>query len=119
MEMTAVMKTVRWGASACVAALALALNCGVASAQLQKTPDTKTEAPPKKKAAPIKTKSACAGLDETACGGNATCQWVAASTTKKGKEVKAYCRTAPKAKAKPKPTAKKAATKAAEEPKKN
>ncbi|MDX2156716.1 MAG: hypothetical protein SFW09_09415 [Hyphomicrobiaceae bacterium] len=107
MEMTAVMKTVRWGASACVAALALALNCGVASAQLQKAPETKAE-PAKKEAAkpatPAKKAAApkCNDLkEEAACGAGPGCQWVAASKTKAGKEIKAYCRTAPKAKAKP------------------
>ena len=110
MEMTAVMKTVRWGASACVAALALALNCGVASAQLQKAPDTKTEAP-------AKPKSVCKGLDETACGADTSCKWIAASKTKKGKDISAYCRKAPKGKAKS--AVKKAAAPKADATKKN
>ncbi|MDP1907951.1 MAG: hypothetical protein Q8K85_06595 [Hyphomicrobium sp.] len=98
------MKIVRWGAGACVAAVALALNCGVASAQLQKAPDTKQTAPAKKAepakkaAAPAKPK--CNALKEQAlCGAADGCQWVAAAKAKTGKEIKAYCRTAPKAKA--------------------
>lgn len=111
MEMTAVMKTVRLGASACVAALALALTCGVASAQ-QKAPEAKKAEPAKKAAAPAKPK--CNDLkEEAACGADTTCQWVAASKTKAGKEIKAYCRTAPKAKAKaPEKKAEPAKTKA-------
>ncbi len=116
MEMTAVMKTVRLGASACVAALALALTCGVASAQLQKAPETKkaepaTKADPAKKAEPAAksgeakkapAKVVCAGTpDETACTAKgAECQWIAAAKTKAGADIKAYCRTAPKIKAK-------------------
>ena len=103
MEMTAVKTSVRLGLGACVAALALALNFGVASAQTQKAPagEAKKAAPaapkttPAKKAA--KAKSACAGIDESACGDNSACQWVKASKTKAGKEIKAYCRTKPKA----------------------
>jgi len=98
-----VIKTVRWGASACVAALALALNCGVASAQQQKAPEAPKTAPAKKAPAPVAKKAAapaCKTLkDEAACKGGTNCQWVAASKTKLGKEIKAYCRTAPKAKA--------------------
>ena len=86
-EMTAVIKTVRLGASACVAALALALTCGVASAQLQKAPETKKVEPAAKAAEPAKkvepaakpaeavkkpvAKVVCAGTpDETACKAN-------------------------------------------------
>jgi hypothetical protein len=97
MEMTAVIKIVRWGTGACVAALALALSCGVASAQ-QKAPETKKAEPVKKAAA----KPKCNTLkEEAACGAGDGCQWVAASKSKAGKEIKAYCRTAPKTKAKP------------------
>jgi hypothetical protein len=115
MEMTAVIKIVRWGTGACVAALALALSCGVVSAQ-QKAPDAK-KAEPAKKAVPAKP--ACKTLkDEAACKGDATCQWVAASKTKAGKEIKAYCRTAPKPKAEPaKPAAPKAPAAKAPAPK--
>ena len=108
------MKTVRLGASACVAALALALTCGVASAQLQKAPETKKVEPAAKAAEPAKkavetvkkatppAKVVCAGTpDETACTAKgAECQWIAAAKTKAGKDIKAYCRTAPKVKAK-------------------
>ncbi len=121
-------KTIRWGMGACVAALALALNSGVASAQ-QKAPEApaKTEAkkvePPKdaakkvdavKKAEPAKdakapaakkpvpAKSACAGIDEPACGLNAECMWVKEVVTKAGQKRKAHCQkkpTPPKSKA--------------------
>lgn len=103
MEMTAVMKTVRWSASASMVALALALNCGVASAQQQKAPESAKTAPAKK-ATPEAKKAApaCNSLKvEAACSVAPGCQWIAASKTKAGKEVKAYCRTASKAKAKP------------------
>jgi hypothetical protein len=124
-----VIKTVRWGASACVAALALALNCGVASAQQQKAPEAPKTAPVKKAPAPVAKKEAAAApkkaaapackalKDETACTGGTNCQWVAASKTKAGKEIKAYCRTAPKAKAPAAKAPAKAAAPKAEAPK--
>ena len=108
------MKTVRLGASACVAALALALTCGVASAQLQKAPEVKKVEPAAKAGETVKkvepaakpadatkkpdAKVVCAGTpDETACTAKgAECQWIAPNKTKAGKEIKAYCRTAPK-----------------------
>lgn len=99
------IKIVRWGAGACVAAVALALNCGIASAQLQKAPDTKQTAPaPAKKAEPAKkaavpAKPKCNDLkDQALCGAGVGCQWIAAAKSKAGKEIKAYCRTTPKAK---------------------
>jgi hypothetical protein len=118
MEMTAVMKIVRWSTGVCVAAVALALNLGVANAQ-QKAPDAKApdavkkvQAAPKKAAAPAAPK--CNDLKvEAACGVAPGCQWIAASKTKVGKEIKAYCRTAPKAKAKPAAKAADPAAKAA------
>lgn len=95
--------TARWAAAVGVAALAFALNCGVASAQLQKAPEAKDPAPkaaaPKTTKAPAKPKSACSALTatgEAACKADVSCQWVAATKSKKGKEIKAYCRTAPK-----------------------
>ena len=92
-------KTFRWAASAGVAALAFALNTGVASAQLQKAPAAKKVDTPKT-AKTVKPKSACAAIKEEAgCTGDVTCKWVKAGKTKKGKATKAYCRTAPKAKA--------------------
>lgn len=103
MEMTAVMKTVRLGASACVAALALALTCGVASAQLQqKAPEAKKAEPATKPVETVKkpAKVVCAGTpDEAACktkGTGVECQWIAAAKTAAGKDIKAYCRTVPK-----------------------
>ena len=44
--------------------------------------------------APKATASACKGLDQTACGANTACQWIA---PKSGKQ-KPYCRTKPKGK---------------------
>ena len=45
-------------------------------------------------------KSACQGLQETACKSNASCSWIKATKTKKGTARRAYCRTkaAPKKK---------------------
>lgn len=116
------MKTmIRWGTGACVAALALALNLGVASAQQPAAPATpapaakapavkapaakKAEAP--KKAAP-KPASACKGLPEAACTANAECSWHKEGTVskgaRKGAKIAAHCQ-----KSTPPPAAKKAA----------
>ncbi len=38
--------------------------------------------------------SACKGLEESACKGNASCTWVSGYTTKNGNTVSAYCRSA-------------------------
>jgi hypothetical protein len=85
-----VTKLIHWvGASA--AAVALGLFAITAEAQ-QKAPAAK--APEKKAASP------CQGIDEKACAANAECTWVAATKTKAGKEVKAYCRAKPKTEAK-------------------
>ncbi len=40
-------------------------------------------------------KSACAGLQETACKGNTSCSWIKATKTKKGTARRAYCRAKP------------------------
>jgi len=40
-------------------------------------------------------KSACAGLQETACKANSSCSWVKATKTKKGTARRAYCRAKP------------------------
>lgn len=37
--------------------------------------------------------SACKGLEESACKGNASCTWVSGYTTKNGNTVSAYCRS--------------------------
>ena len=100
------MKNIRWGMSACVAVLALALGSTVASAQL-KAPDTPPKAdakkaePPKapaakapvaKKAEPKKAASACAGVEpEATCLGNTDCLWIKELTTKAGQKRKAHC----------------------------
>ena len=110
------MKNIRWGMGACVAALALALGGGVASAQ-QKAPDAPAKAdtkkvevpkaaapkaPAKKAAAP----SACAGVEpEATCLGNTECMWVKEVVTKAGQKRKAHCQKKPTP-----PAAKKAAT---------
>ena len=81
--------------------LTLALIGGAAYAQ---APKAETKAAPtktEKKAATKKAPSACKGLDEKACGANATCSWIKSTKTKAGVERKAYCRL--------KSTAKKAA----------
>ena len=117
-------KNVRWGMSACVAVLALALTGGVASAQL-KAPDapakadTKKAEPPKadvkkaepttkapaKKAEPAKkAPSPCAGIEEAACLANTECMWVKEVVTKAGQKRKAHCQKKPTP---PQPAAKK------------
>lgn len=107
-------KTIRWGVSACAAALALALAGGVASAQ-QKAPDApakadaKKAAPAAKKADAKKAPSACAGIEEPACLANTECMWVKEVVRKNGVKQKAHCQKKP-----PAPAAKKAA-----EPKKD
>ncbi|MFV0294902.1 MAG: hypothetical protein ACK5JT_02140 [Hyphomicrobiaceae bacterium] len=98
------MTSTRIGFSALAVALAFTLSGGAANAQLQKQPAEKapaaaTKATAKAKKA-AKPKSACAGLAQDACGGNATCQWIGEHKTKAGKAIKAHCRTKPKAKAK-------------------
>lgn len=105
MEMTAVIKSVRWVAKLGAAGLALALIGGAASAQ-QKAPEPKatpkaeTKAPAKAKKTPVKkAASPCKGLTEAVCGANAGCSWIKATKTKKGKDVKAYCRLKPAKKA--------------------
>lgn len=96
------IKSDRWFAKLGAAGLALALIGGAAYAQ-QKAPEPKaapkaeTKAPVKK--APKKAASPCKGLAETACGANAGCSWIKATKTKKGKDVKAYCRLKPAKKA--------------------
>ncbi len=40
-------------------------------------------------------KSACAGLQETACKANSSCSWIKATKTKKGTARRAYCRAKP------------------------
>lgn len=81
---------------AAAAAVAGFLTLGFdASAQ-----DTKKAPAAKKAASAPKAKSACQGLDQAACTANTTCQWIAATKTKAGKERKAYCRTRPAAKKK-------------------
>ena len=97
------IKSDRWVAKLGVASLALALISGAAYAQ-QKAPEPKatpkaeTKAPAKK--APVKkAASPCKGLAEAACGANTGCSWIKATKTKKGKDVKAYCRLKPAKKA--------------------
>lgn len=85
-----------------IAALALALVGGTASAQL-KAPDTKKETTAK--TAVKKAPSPCAGLDEAACKANTACTWYKEVTTKKGQKRKAHCQK------KPTPPAKKAPAK--------
>jgi hypothetical protein len=40
-------------------------------------------------------KSACAGVQETACKANTSCSWIKATKTKKGTTRGAYCRAKP------------------------
>jgi hypothetical protein len=131
--MTAVMKRIGWGMSACVAVVALALTGGVASAQ-QKAPeppkaDAKKAEPPKadakkaepaakapaKKAEPAKKPpSPCAGIEEPACLANTECMWVKEVVTKAGQKRKAHCQKKPTPPAAKKDAAPKADAKKAE-----
>jgi hypothetical protein len=100
-----VTKLVHW-VSASAATLALGLFAITAVAQ-QPAPATKAPAAkaPAPKAPQKKAVSPCQDLDEAACKANAECSWVAATKTKTGKEVKAYCRVKPKTAAKASPKA--------------
>jgi hypothetical protein len=90
------------------AAVALALFSGATQAQQPVTvaPVAKTavapaaaQTEPKKLARRVASK--CKGLDETACSGTPGCAWIAATKTKTGREVKAYCRTKARTAGKP------------------
>ncbi len=78
-----------------------------------KAPAAKTEAPAKV-AVPKKGASACKGLKEAECGGNAECQWIVPqkANAKTGKVATSYCKLKPKVKAAA-PAAKAPAAKAA------
>lgn len=113
------MKNIRWGLTACAAALSLVLVGGVANAQ-QKAPDAPAkQAAPAAKAKPAakkpkRTPSACAGITQDACAANSECVWMKEITTKKGQKRKAHCQKKPtppaaKKKAAPKAAAPKAA----------
>lgn len=96
------IKSNRWLLGLGTMGLALAIIGGAANAQAPKAdPKADTKAAPAKKAPPKKAASPCQGLDEKACGANATCSWIKATKTKKGVDRKAYCRlkTAPPKKA--------------------
>ena len=68
--------------SACLIALAMTLGSGAASAQLKAPEAPKAAKEPAKKAAP---KSACQGLDQTACTVKASeCNWVREAEISKG-----------------------------------
>lgn len=80
-----------------------------------KAPAAKTEAPAKAAVAK-KGASACKGLKEAECGGNADCQWIVPqkANAKTGKVAASYCKIKPKAKtAAPAAAAKAPAAKAA------
>jgi hypothetical protein len=105
-----VTKLVHW-VSASAATLALGLFAITAGAQqpaptakapAAKAPAAKAPAP---KAPQKKAVSPCQDLDEAACKANTECSWVAATKTKTGKEVKAYCRVKAKTAAKAPPKA--------------
>lgn len=82
----------RWGLGLGAMGLALALISGAAYAQAPKAEPKAAPAKTEKKAATKKPPSACHGLDEKACGANATCSWIKATKTKAGVQRKAYCR---------------------------
>jgi hypothetical protein len=73
-------------------ALAAFMAAGAVSASAQ----TQPQAQPAEAAAP----KSCKGLAEADCQAP-TCKWVAAGKTKSGKDRKAYCRSASKAKKTP------------------
>jgi hypothetical protein len=86
------------GLSAATVALALLSGATQAQQAVAVAPVTKAavtpaaaQTEPKKLARRVASK--CKGLDETTCSGTPGCTWVAATKTKTGREVKAYCRT--------------------------
>jgi hypothetical protein len=107
--MIAVKILTRWGVAVSSATVALVLLTGETRAQQPAlvapvataavTPATAAQTEPKKLAR--RAGSKCRGLDEMACGAISGCTWIAATKTKTGKEVKAYCRTKPKTTGKP------------------
>jgi hypothetical protein len=92
-----------------LAAVALALTAIASHAQLAKDTPAKAPAATTAKKATKAAVSACQGLAQAACVAKASdCRWIAATKRKDGKQVSAYCRSVPKAKAKT--AAKKTAT---------
>lgn len=92
MEVFAVTMTLRMGALATVIGFALVGFAPIASAQ--KAPEAPAAPAAAKTVKPTaKAASPCKGLDEAACTKSGeTCSWIAATTRKDGKAVKAYCR---------------------------
>lgn len=107
------MSGISSGLSACLMCLAIALASSAASAQLKSSePAAKATKQPVKKTAP---KSACQGLDQTACTIKATeCHWIReaqiSSGPQKGLKRTAHCAKLPskKTEVKKSPTASKA-----------
>lgn len=94
------------GRTIAIATVALAAAAFAAQAQTTPAPATPATKAPAAKAVPKKatkpapaTASQCKGLAQPACTAKAAeCTWIAAAKTKKGKEIKAYCRSKPKKK---------------------
>jgi hypothetical protein len=98
----------RWGVGVSTTTVALVLFTGATLAQqpalvapVTKAAVTPAAAQTEPKKPARRAASKCRGLDETACGTTPGCTWVAATRTKAGKEVKAYCRTRSKTTGKP------------------
>lgn len=91
------LKTI--GLMASTLTLAVALTAASAYAQ-QPAPTAPAKAPAatttkKETKEAKKAPSACKGLDQAACSANSACTYIAATKSKKGKEIKAYCRSKP------------------------
>jgi hypothetical protein len=93
-EITAVNILTRWGMSVSAATVALTLVSG--ATQARGPAAVAHVAPAATKQPAHKAASKCGGLDETACSASPGCTWAAATKTKTGKDVTAYCRTKPK-----------------------
>ena len=88
----------RWGMGISASTVALALLSGATQAQ---QPAAAAHVVPvathtATKHLTHKAGSKCGGLDETTCSASPGCTWAAATKTKTGKEVTAYCRTKPR-----------------------
>ncbi len=64
----------------------------VKKARKAKDDQPKAEKGKKHKSKKQKAKSACSGLDQTACGANSACAWIVPKHHKKHKLAKPYCR---------------------------
>jgi hypothetical protein len=98
----------RWGVGVSTTTVAFVLFAGATLAQqpalvapVTKAAITPAAAQTEPKKPARRAASKCQRLDEMICGATPGCTWVAATKTKAGKDVKAYCRTRSKTRGKP------------------